>query len=468
MMCSSDLRWGAPSSFSIQIMFSISTLFSLEGRLSPSGYQLWRIRTNQYTPLTSTITLLYTLTAMLIRPTKVTKDEGRAILESVIEYSGKQEKLWYSVDKKYGRYLTTEKLDGFLVGVLPLAMQLGDDITVKGAVSEKLYHNLTNYYMNIIRLAIPSLKPIKIIPDSIDDGKQYNCEGAVGTGFTAGIDSFSTVLQYLLAEDVLPNYRITHFIFNNIGSHGDEKTPARARAVFNSRYELIRGLPEELGIDLIKVDSNLNEFYSEFYTETYQSRHLSCPLLLQKLFSKYYLSSDFRYQDSFIGPTDDIAHTNPSAVHLLSTETLEFISSGSQYSRIEKMKQLAAKNVMNHWLNVCVAHQGDGRNCSICYKCCRTLLTLELLGVIDNFGEVFDLYKWKKVRNRYIIIDVLSNKSKDDDAFTQEIREYAADIGYSFPAWQRALGQTIRFMPKPLYNLVIRLFKPVWHKLFYS
>lgn len=392
---------------------------------------------------------------MLINPIELIEDETRTTLQSIIEYSGKQEKLWYSVDKKYGQYLTTEKLDGFLVGVLLLAMELGEDIAVKGPLSEKLYHNLTNYYMNIIRLAIPSLKPIKIIPDSLDDGKQYNCEGAVGTGFSAGIDSFFTVLHYLLADDVLPNYRITHFIFSNVGSHGSFNSQ-RARVLFSSRYELIRGFPEELGIDFIKVDSNLSEILKMSFQKTHQPRTLSCALLLQKLFSKFYYASAFRYQDSFIGETDDIAHTDSSAVHLLSTETLEFISSGCQYSRVEKTRRVAFSDVANHWLNVCVNPE-DGKNCSSCWKCCRTLFTLELLGVIDKFSEVFDLNKWRKVRNHYINKQVLRNRG----SLFEEIREHAARIGYSFPVWQRVLAKTLNFIPMPLYNLVRKCYKAV-------
>jgi len=388
---------------------------------------------------------------MLINPVELIENEQSAILQSRIEYSGKQQELWYSVDKKYSRYLTNEKLDGFLVGVLPLAMRLKEDITVRGGVSEKLYHNLTNYYIHINHLEIPYLKPVRIIPDTLVDGKQYDCEGAVGTGFTGGIDSFFTIFQYLLAGDVLPNYKITHFIFTNVGSHGHEKSLGQASRVFNSRYEILRGWPEELGIDFIKIDSNLNEFYNDPYTSTYQARHLSCPLLLQKLFRRYYYASGARYRDSIIGITNDISDIDALAVHLLSTETLEFILSGSQYSRVEKTKQLLAVDVTNRLLNVCVANQEDGKNCSKCSKCRRTLLTLEILGVIDRYSEVFCLDKWKKIRNLYIIGQILG---KDEgDPLKREIKEYAASTGYSFPAWKRALGLIIRLLPNAPYNL---------------
>jgi hypothetical protein len=86
---------------------------------------------------------------VLIHSPEIIEKADVAILQSNIEYGRKQEKLWYSVDRKYGQYLTSEKVDAFVVGILPLAMELGEDITVKGTISEKLYHNLTNYYINI-------------------------------------------------------------------------------------------------------------------------------------------------------------------------------------------------------------------------------------------------------------------------------------------------------------------------------
>jgi serine/threonine protein kinase len=362
-------------------------------------------------------------------------------IHSIIKYGGNEEKLWYSIDKKYSRYLTTDKLDGFVVGLLSLAMELGEDIVVKGALSEKLFHNLSNYYIPILQLAIPSLKPVKIIPDSLDDGTKYHCEGAVGTGFSGGIDSFYTVLKYLLGDAVLPSYKITHLLFRYVGYHHRQE----GRQIFESRYNSIKGFPEAMGIDFIKIDSNLDDFLRLSFEKTHQMRTLSCSLLLQRLFSKYYFSSGDSYKDSFTRNTKykkDIDFTDPSAVHLLSTETLECILSGAQYSRVEKTRQIALSGVANKWLNVCTTSK-DGRNCSMCLKCCRTLFTCELLGVISKFSSVFNLDNYKKARNYYIVNWILRN----GDPLAGEIKEYAASIGYSFPAWQRLLALVLDFKP---------------------
>jgi len=363
---------------------------------------------------------------LIINPIEISASDDKVKVQSLIEFSNEKKYLWYSIPKEFSTYLTTEKLDGFLVGVLMLAMRLGEDIEVKGAVSEKLYFNLTNSYMNIIQLVIPELKKVRINPQCLDDGKTAECEGAVVTGFSAGVDSFCTIYDHYF-NATTPAYKITHFVFNNVGSHG-EWDSERSRELFNARYDLLKGYPREIGIEFIKIDSNISEILKWNFWNTHVPRNVSTILLLQKLFAKYYYSSSYQYKDCIIEPHHDIAITDPIAVHLLSTETLECISTGCQYSRVEKTRRLAKLTGANRWLNVCVSPTPDGKNCSTCVKCCRTLLTLEVLGLLEYFGQVFNLEKWEKVKNRYLI-GALGNEK---NPFMKEIREYANNVGYSF------------------------------------
>ncbi|MGD9117118.1 MAG: hypothetical protein PVJ61_08180, partial [Dehalococcoidia bacterium] len=238
------------------------------------------------------------------------------------------------------------------------------------------------------------------------------------------------------------------------------------REVFKSRYELLKGFPEEEGIGFIDVDSNINDIFKfsskplRIRTFYLNMRYLSCPLLLQSLLCKYYYASGDSYKDSYTGEVEDYyAHTDPASVHLLSTETLEFILSGAQCSRVEKTRRLVLNGSANRYLNVCMDQPVDGKNCSVCYKCCRTLFTLELLGVIDQFSGIFDLDKWMKVRNRYIVSHVLAG---GNDNLAREMREYAANTGYSFPIWQRALARFIQF--KPVHNLAKECYRILRHE----
>jgi hypothetical protein len=44
----------------------------------------------------------------------------------------------------------------------------------------------------------------------------------------------------------------------------------------------------------------------------------------------------------------------------------------------------------------------EGRNCSVCFKCRRTMLTLEMLGLDHLYRQVFDFEKFAGVRRRYL------------------------------------------------------------------
>jgi hypothetical protein len=137
-------------------------------------------------------------------------------------------------------------------------------------------------------------------------------------------------------------------------------------------------------------------------------------------------------------------------VHLLSTETLDCVSSGGQWSRVEKTGRVAGVPGAARWLNVCASVAAGGRNCSTCAKCCRTLFTLEMLGALDQFATAFDLAAWAKARNRYVSSQVLN--SRDDSPFTREIREHARAADYRFTAWQQA-ATALNLLPRPVLKL---------------
>lgn len=381
---------------------------------------------------------------MIIHPAELVAKGAQVRIQSRFESIRGDDYLWYEVDKRYEQYLTTEKLDGFLVGLLLQAMKDGEDIRVMGAVSERLYFNLSTYYIKISRLLTPGLRKVSILPESLDFGDPCNCADGVVTGFSAGVDSFCAIYDHLIS-DPPPHYKITHFVFNNVGSHG-QKDYAIARNLFHARYKLVKGFPEEMGFDFLKIDSNLNEILKLAFQKSHVSRNTSAILVLQKMFAKYYYASTHSYQDSYVRATPDIAHADPMTIHLLSTETLDCISTGCQYTRVEKTGRIAELDVARRWLNVCVRQSDDGKNCSTCWKCCRTLATLEMLGRVEEFDEVFDLDRWRWIRNKYFL-QILSMRGNE---FIDEIKEHARQSNYSFGPFLTIIA-SIPFSRKPLH-----------------
>ena len=169
------------------------------------------------------------------------------------------------------------------------------------------------------------------------------------------------------------------------------------------------------------------------FEQTHTPRNVSGVLILQKLFGKYLYASTFKYEECFVGPSYDMAYSDPFAVHLLSSETLECLSTGSQYSRVEKTARVAEMEPSFRYLDICAAsHTG---NCSICWKCARTLLTFEILGKLDLYNRMFDLKAYDQIRNRYIV-GILRSK----DPLLREVVQLAKEKNFCFNSFHKVVS----------------------------
>lgn len=356
--------------------------------------------------------------------------------------------LWFGVAPEHAGLMSVDRADGFVVAQLLLAMQLGEPVEVETPVSTRLYYNLMNHYQPLARELMPALRIVPIHAPLASEPLAVPPTG-VGTGFSAGIDSFAVIHDHLV-QPVPEGFRLTHLTFNNVGSHGI-RDHERARQLFRRRYEQVRGYPDSIGLPFIAIDSNLGEALPLDFEQTHTTRNLAVALVLQPLFRRFYYASTFRYRDMAVEPTFDSAFADALAVPLLSTESLDLVSTGGQYSRVEKTRLIADLPDARRWLNVCATESLDGRNCSTCRKCCRTLFTLELLGRLEEFSGVFDLDRWQRVRNRYISAKVLGKGPVRP--LSREILELVEESGFRYSAWQRIAAWLLRVVPRPLYRL---------------
>jgi len=357
---------------------------------------------------------------MRVGPAKIASDGGHTRLSVRFHNKARSGVLWYAVESPYGHWLMPERLDPFLVALLPIAMDCGETLELDGPVSERLYYNITHYYMHILRAQIPRLALIPVVSGSLESAPAGNRPRFVATGCSCGIDSFSVLADHFWG-DAPPGFKVSHLLFHNVGSHGNDQ------ALFERRYERVRSFAEELSIPLVKINSNLAAIFGGDFETTMTTRNISAALVLQQMFGKYLHGSSFRYEDCFVGRTKYSAFSEPCAVHLFSTESMDCILAGSQYSRVEKTERVAAIEAARRHLDVCVS-ASEETNCSVCSKCARTLLTLEILGKVSLFSGVFNLDRYARIRRRYIMFVVMHN-----DPFSVEIREEAGKRDFRFP-----------------------------------
>jgi hypothetical protein len=344
-----------------------------------------------------------------------------------------QKELWFSIPQKYESGLCKTRLDGFLVGMLFPAMQYGENIHLEGCVSKKLLFNVNNYVIPLLMAFSSRSKSIWVTANETST-ERFDSYG-VGTGFSGGIDSFCTIYdRYELETD--PDYKINSFLFLNVGSHGrfnDEVT----RRKFEKRYNFLKAFPDEIGLEFIPLDSNLHSFHPWGHQKTHTLTSVSGVLVMQQLFRRYfYASAGMDYEEII---TDAMKYKEISVggycdsilLPLLSTESLEFISDGVQYTRTEKLLNIIDYEPMHRYLNVCVSGDETHENCSICSKCCRTLMTLNSLGKLEEFADLFDIPKYKKEAEfKHICKQVLSQTK---DPFAQGNIELAKQMGVELP-----------------------------------
>src|SRR5690606_13191059 len=108
------------------------------------------------------------------------------IISAEIETNGVIEKLWYKFPEEYKKFLVTENVDAFLVGLLFLALKSGNDISLKAPVSARLLYTLRHYLIPALTLANPEFHKIKIFAEQLnyDD---LNTGKIAGSGMSCGI-----------------------------------------------------------------------------------------------------------------------------------------------------------------------------------------------------------------------------------------------------------------------------------------
>lgn len=350
----------------------------------------------------------------------------------------RSKELWFEVPIEYRELLCTETADGFLVGMLFAAMQYGEDIYVDGCVSEKLLFNLNNYAIPLLIAFSPSCRSIEITADRTSSA-QFNGPG-VGSGFSGGVDSFSTIYDRFELE-TSSAHRINCLLFFNVGSHGpwlSDDAAVRAKNNFTERYRWLKRYPDEIGLNHVPVDSNLHAFHPWGHQKTHTLTSAAATLVLQRHFSKYYYAStgvDYKEIFSFADKykeRDIGAYCETSLLPLLSTESIELIADGYRYTRAQKVLRISEYEPAKRYLNVCTSPIAGWKNCSTCPKCCRTQMALRSIGKLNEFSGVFDPARYSNVEPSYVRRQIRRARY---DPFAHQNVELARERGVALPGY---------------------------------
>lgn len=372
--------------------------------------------------------------------------------------------LYFWVNTEFGNMLTHDVYDAFLVAMLYPAMHYEENIEICGKVSKNIYFNIKNYVMAVVRdfaaIANKHFIPIDIKVEGYKTPNK-NDNLYIGTGFSGGVDSFSTLTDHFYNETDL-DYKINSLFFFHVGQYGNVDNPLTWERAKN-RFSITSDYAKLIGVPAIMMSTNLFDFYQPEW-EYSGGLLIRCAsiLIFQKTLKRYYLSNSITYlerahvlDDPYPGLADV---ADPIIPPLLSNINFEILDDGEQYTRSQKTANLINNSHAQNFLNVCVntdeSHIG-AENCGICHKCLRTMFTLDILGALGKFEQVFDRKKWEKQSFKYKCQAIYDYNK---DPFAKDSVDLARKVGYKLPS--QTIAYTYVYTQK-----VIRSFTRIYRKI---
>ncbi len=377
-------------------------------------------------------------------PRRVRDEEGNVRVVADVEES---QPLWFSVSPD-DEELLAAGADHVAVALLLPAMRHARDLRIGGVVTDSLLHRLNHDLQSLVRTVHPSYQSIVVTAD--ETAPAGDAPSGVATGFSGGVDSFATLTEYAAAPGVPPALRVTHLLNNNVGAHGNG-----GRALWRKRFDALRPVAEELGLPFIPVDSNIEHHYPQMgFMQTVTFRNAAVVHLLGGGIGRSYHASEGTYRNVRMPPTHgDIGLAGAMTFPLLSTPALTVESTSSGLSRVERTLALVG-GPYARYLDVCIDADPDRTtNCSQCWKCMRTMLTLEIAGSLDEFVPgVFVRAPYERRRTQYYA-ELLSSSEPNDI----ELVEFGSRNGWRWGAiargratarrakhWARELARSVR------------------------
>lgn len=318
-------------------------------------------------------------------------------------------KLWFRVEKSLADYLHTDTLDSFVLPMLLICMERGVDLVVHGKMSEKLYENIRLPLINILAGQTSQRKKINLYCENLSFERNVKSKGSA-TGLSCGIDSYAAIYtNYYNKLNSLS--KITHLTYFNhsANSHRVERNPKVAQH---------KKIAEILGLPLYFVDTNFNSHISMPHIMNHTILNSAAAMVLCNLIGSYYYSSTYQYKSLMMGEVTDIAYIDPIILSLIGNNRIDFYSTGSEFSRVEKTENITNLPVTFDYLEVCPKNPDKQVNCGHCYKCLRTLITLDLLGKVELYDKSFDIPSYFRYRKGHINKLI---RTRPDNALTIEI-----------------------------------------------
>lgn len=400
---------------------------------------------------------------MIISKPQISTKNGEVILSAKIKFEkpplNKPETAWFAFPETYLPYISGRS-DAFAAGLLPLAMVIREELVIEGDLSPRLLYGLgeAQSALNLLfpgQLAKVSIRANHLAPLAADQAGQ-----ACATLFSGGVDSTYTLMSHLPDRQPDPDFQVKYAVF----VHGFD-VPLQNKSSFNEALQVFSQHIPALGVEVIPCRTNLEYFTSGLldWGVAHGEAIISVGLVLDRLIHNFLVPSSYTL-DALVP-----CGSSPLIDHWLSTETLQILHDGAQYSRVEKVEAFSHWPPVQQWLRVCTneSQRSGVYNCSRCEKCMRAMIRLDIFGVLKSFETFRQPFGRREIMH-------WSPQYEWGDAWMFDLMRLARDRGrndFIFPLWVAHFRGLFRIwmrrmIPKPLFLVLKKRKFPYRSNLF--
>ena len=269
--------------------------------------------------------------------------------------SGETKELWIEADVELSK-----NSDCWVFLLLPMAMQLGENIQIEGKVTKDAIEAFERAQQYLLQ-GHPHMKAIKLeISNLIDDSTdQVESSRGVGLFFSGGLDS---TFSAETLEDIDTLISVWGF-----------DIPTTNSAHWNLTLDIIKPCAKELDKDLLVVKTNIRELSNglvEWGGDYHGSALAGVSIALTKHLKKNYLAASRRRTEPDWGHSAELASAYTTPNHIIEqTEGIERIAKAYGIANIPRTT----------YVRVCYRNVKGLANCGTCKKCVRTRLEFDLI-----------------------------------------------------------------------------------------
>lgn len=309
--------------------------------------------------------------------------------------------LWLKVDNQFANFLSATG-EVFLAALLIECMWQEQSLEIDGEISTKLMSHLDEL-MTYHQIGNPQLSKISIKAKTV---VRSTVGEQVGLFFSGGVDSFFTFLKNQEQYKDQPENQIKYFFLIRGFDIALEESQDE---LWDTTVKNITDVAKHFSVTLICVETNFRQLnrapadwkmkgMKELWADSlFGSLLCAVGLAFASAFKTFYISSAATYTS--LRPWA----SHPLIDPLWSTEQLDFIHYGCHASRMDKLKTVKNSKLALHYLRVCWENPKNEYNCGTCEKCLRTMLPLEIWGMLTEsrtFSHKIDNSTLTSVLNR--------------------------------------------------------------------